>query len=290
MESEGQSQQTRDTREEIEGNVFHWFQKKSLQAHLLDRLPIPHLRPTSWDRLTPPCCHTRRERFLVITLPAVENKRSWAWSCRHSKYKLRQHNQPRETWNMHSTATPLVERILVLGKENGASLPYLFIILISLSAISALERSTEFTAAVAEPVTKKSLTSSIEPLTSVDASKFLTSSIKVMTIPRRSAQSWSCWSGGMQLRSSISAWQWLPASVSASYLFVCLFVVGIKPEKLYFASCVGREVNPLGVITHGQRHKAGNLHVSGSCKLREPKKKKRLTKFAWTTNKKKKVD
>ena len=37
-------------------------------------------------------------------------------------------------------------------------------------------------------------------------------------------------------------------------LFVCLFV-GIKPEKVYSASCVGREVNPLGVITHGQRHK-----------------------------------
>ena len=37
-------------------------------------------------------------------------------------------------------------------------------------------------------------------------------------------------------------------------LFVCLFVE-IKPEKLYSASCVGREVNPLGVITHGQRHK-----------------------------------
>ena len=37
-------------------------------------------------------------------------------------------------------------------------------------------------------------------------------------------------------------------------LFVCLFV-GINFEKLYSASCVGREVNPLGVITHGQRHK-----------------------------------
>ena len=37
-------------------------------------------------------------------------------------------------------------------------------------------------------------------------------------------------------------------------VFVCLFV-GIKPQKLYSASCVGREVNPLGVVTHGQRHK-----------------------------------
>ena len=40
-------------------------------------------------------------------------------------------------------------------------------------------------------------------------------------------------------------------------LFVSLFClfVGIKPEKLYSASCVGREVHPLGVITHEQRHK-----------------------------------
>ena len=38
------------------------------------------------------------------------------------------------------------------------------------------------------------------------------------------------------------------------FMFVCLSV-GIKPEKLYSASSVGREANPLGVITHGQRHK-----------------------------------
>jgi len=38
------------------------------------------------------------------------------------------------------------------------------------------------------------------------------------------------------------------------FQFVCLFV-GIKPGKQYSASCIGREVNPLGVITHGQRHK-----------------------------------
>jgi len=38
------------------------------------------------------------------------------------------------------------------------------------------------------------------------------------------------------------------------FLFVCLFV-GIKPEKLYSAFCVGGEVYPLGVVTHGQRHK-----------------------------------
>jgi len=34
-------------------------------------------------------------------------------------------------------------------------------------------------------------------------------------------------------------------------LFVCLFV-GIKPAQPYSASCAGREVNPLGVITQGQ--------------------------------------
>ena len=46
-------------------------------------------------------------------------------------------------------------------------------------------------------------------------------------------------------------------------LFICLFVgiylfvlfIGIKPEKLYSACWFGREVNPLGVSTHGQRHK-----------------------------------
>ena len=37
-------------------------------------------------------------------------------------------------------------------------------------------------------------------------------------------------------------------------LFVCLFV-GIQPKKLCSASCVGREVNPLGMVTYGQRHK-----------------------------------
>jgi len=36
--------------------------------------------------------------------------------------------------------------------------------------------------------------------------------------------------------------------------FVCVYVE-IKPEKLYFAYCVGTEVTPLGVITHGQKHK-----------------------------------
>ena len=35
--------------------------------------------------------------------------------------------------------------------------------------------------------------------------------------------------------------------------FVCLFVV-IKPEKLYSTSFFWREVNPLGMITHGLRH------------------------------------
>jgi len=35
-------------------------------------------------------------------------------------------------------------------------------------------------------------------------------------------------------------------------LFLCFFIslfVAIKPEKLYFAPCVGRKVNPRGVIT-----------------------------------------
>ena len=39
-------------------------------------------------------------------------------------------------------------------------------------------------------------------------------------------------------------------------IIVCLSV-GIKPENPYSASCVGREVNLLGVITHGR----GTNHV-----------------------------
>ena len=45
-----------------------------------------------------------------------------------------------------------------------------------------------------------------------------------------------------------------PSSFYHTIFFVCLFVRR-KPEKSYSASCVGREVNPLGVIAHGQRHK-----------------------------------
>jgi len=41
--------------------------------------------------------------------------------------------------------------------------------------------------------------------------------------------------------------------IESLLLFVCLFVE-IKPDILYSASCVRREVNPLGVITHGQRY------------------------------------
>ena len=86
---------------------------------------------------------------------------------------------------MLTTATPLVDRIIVLGKGNSASLPYLDLPVINLCPKS----SREFTEAAAEAVTKKSLTSSIESLTSVDASKFLTSSMTVNdhTTPERPA-------------------------------------------------------------------------------------------------------
>ena len=113
----------------------------------------------------------KRERFLVITLPAVENKRSGAVEVAGIiKYTPRQDTQPRE--KIHNTTTPLVERILVLGKALVKGTVRVFHILISLSAICALESSREFTAPTAE--TEKSLTSWIESLTSVDASEFLT--------------------------------------------------------------------------------------------------------------------
>jgi len=46
-------------------------------------------------------------------------------------------------------------------------------------------------------------------------------------------------------------------------LVVCLFV-GINPEKLNSTSCVVREVNPLGMVTHGQRHKPRACKDSGT--------------------------
>ena len=73
-----------------------------------------------------------------------------------------------------------------------------------------------------------------------------------MTIPRRSAQSWSCWSGGMQLWSAISAWQWLPNSVSGSHLFVCLFVCWNKTRKAILHLLCWEGVKPLELITHLQ--------------------------------------
>ena len=46
-------------------------------------------------------------------------------------------------------------------------------------------------------------------------------------------------------------------------MFNCLFL-GIIPGKLYSASCGGREVNPLGVVTHGQWHKPRAAKDSGT--------------------------
>ena len=65
--------------------------------------------------------HVRRERFLVITLPAGENKCLGA--AGFAGIAITRLANPRE--KMHSTATPLVERILVLGEGNSVSLPYL---------------------------------------------------------------------------------------------------------------------------------------------------------------------
>jgi hypothetical protein len=49
--------------------------------------------------------------------------------------------------------------------------------------------------------------------------------------------------------------------------------IGIKPEKLYFASCVGREVNPLKVITHGKRHQEIFMFVIHANFVGQKKKK-----------------
>jgi len=44
--------------------------------------------------------------------------------------------------------------------------------------------------------------------------------------------------------------------------------VGIKTEKLYSTSCGEREVNPLGVVTHGQRHNHVHAKDSGTNHVR----------------------
>ena len=66
-------------------------------------------------------------------------------------------------------------------------------------------------------------------------------------------------------------------------MFVCLFV-GIKPEKLYFASSDGREVYPLGVITT-ERHKEIFMFVVHANFVGQKKKKvdKNLTEKNYST-------
>ena len=118
--------------------------------------------------------HVRHEHFLVITLLAVENKRSGAAEVAGIA-STRLANTPNQGKRCTALRRHTSRGFLSLGKGTVR----LFHILICLSAISALERSREFTAAAAEAVTKKWLTSSIESLTSVDASEFLTSSIPV---------------------------------------------------------------------------------------------------------------
>jgi len=115
-----------ETRVEIKGNVFDWFKKNSLQAHLLDRLALPHLRPHLVEIDSLLHVVTRETwTFLSHHVTCRGNQTlGRCWSCRNSKYTPRQDTQPRE--KMYNTTTPLVERILVLGKGDGVSLPYLW--------------------------------------------------------------------------------------------------------------------------------------------------------------------
>jgi len=171
----------------------------------------------------------------------VENKRSGAAKVAKiaSTRLANTPNQGKRAPRRHSSRG-------FLSLEKGTA--RVFHILISLSAISALESPREFTAAVAEPVTKKSLTSLVESLTSVDASEWILDLINqgndhttqerpvlIMLIRRNAVEVWH-----------ISDFPSQP--LDRICLFVCLFVA-IKPEKVFFASCVGRKVNPRGVIT-----------------------------------------
>ena len=142
--------------------------------------------------------HLRRESFIVIMLPAVENKHSGAAEVAiantHLSFFLSWVSKTQfnpflaNTPNQGKRCTALRRHSCRIFLSFGKGTVRVFHILISLSLIYSLERSREFTVAVAEAVTKKPLTSSIEKLTSVDASEFLTSSIPAMTIPCRSAQ------------------------------------------------------------------------------------------------------
>jgi len=96
----------------------------------------------------------RHERFLVITLPAVENKRSGAAEVVGIS-STRLANTPNQGKECTAPRHHSSRGFLSLGKGTVR----VFHILISLSAISALKRSRQFTAPAAEAVTKKSWTS-----------------------------------------------------------------------------------------------------------------------------------
>jgi len=180
-----------ETREDIEGNAFHWLKKNHSKRIFLTASHSRTCGHTSWDRLAPPCTHIWDVNvFLFITLPAVENKRSGSVEVAGIA-STRLANTPNQGKRCTAPQRHSSRGFLSVGKGTVR----VFHVLISLSAISALERSKKFLVAAAEAVTKKSLTSSIELLTSVDASEFLTSSITAKTIMRMSAQPWSGWSG-----------------------------------------------------------------------------------------------
>ena len=72
-----------ETREDIEGNAFHWFKKNHSKLIFLTAShshTCSHTYGHTLWRQTKSCMlsHVRRECFWVITLPAVENKRSGA--------------------------------------------------------------------------------------------------------------------------------------------------------------------------------------------------------------------
>jgi len=68
-----------EAREDMEGNVFYWFKKNHSKRIFLTASHSRTCGHTSW-RWTDSwmLSHVRRECFWVITLPAVENKRSGA--------------------------------------------------------------------------------------------------------------------------------------------------------------------------------------------------------------------
>jgi len=221
----------------------------------------------SGDRLTPSCCHTWD---LNVSHHVIRHGKQTPGSCesrKNSKYTppSRQHTKPRE--KMHSTVTPLVEWILVLGKGNGASLLYLDLIISDLCAWKVERIHSSSGGARDQEIIDifdwvVDVIWCIWILDLINHSNVHTTQERPVLIMLIRRMDWCCFYYFLRnslvallealfARNAVEVWHisdFPSQPLDHIYWFVCLFVV-TKPEKPYFASCVGRKVNPHGVIT-----------------------------------------